>query len=390
MATYRYHFCDLLTGVLLEELPLNCQSFSQTISGAGTLTGTLPLGELTPAARWRDATVPKRTLVVVLRDETPVWGGWLIKRRPVSGGNAAEITAETLEGWLGRQEIQTDLTFTAVDVFTIVRGIITYLAGFAGGDLRINTGSNVAGYTQTVTYLGKDSTKVADAISKLAEVGAGFEHTIGWQRTGNTYSPVMTMTSPGLSSGTDGILLEYPGSLVDYDYPEDGLAAVNVMTAVGGDTGGGIPLLHRVFDTAGELAAGYPMLPGQIQVKDETDYARLGDRAAYALNAALQDHVVPTAELRGDADPHFGDFPLGVPARLRASSPYHPVGAGGVPGLDVTRRVTGWTVTPGPPEKVSLALGLTTGKISRPKSQRTIGEYLADLDRRVRELASRT
>lgn len=388
MADYRYLFADLLTGQLLEELPLDCRSFSQQIGngGAGTLSGILALGDITQD--WRAATLPKHTLVIVLRDEAVAWGGWVVKRRPVNGGNAAEIGAETLEGWLGRQEIQDDLSFTATDVFTIVRGIVAHVAAQAGGNMRIDTGVNTAGYTADVTYLGKDSTKVADAISKLAEVAPGFEWTIAWRRVGAVFTPYLTMQSPGLNIGSDGILLEYPGNLIDYDYPEDGTAAPNALTGVGADSGG-TPLLARVEDTAGELAGGYARLPGQAQMKDEDDLTRLTARTTTALAAGLVDYVVPTAELRGDADPSYLDIPLGCPARLRATSAYHPSGIDGAPSLDVTRRVTGWSVTPGAAEKTTVELAASTGKITPPLARRFEARY-ADLDRRVRELSTRT
>jgi hypothetical protein len=387
VATYRYLFADAMTGQLLEELPLDCQSFGQQISAAGTLTGTLTLGDIT--GNWRGATIPKRTAPIVMRGDQIAWGGWITKRRPTNGGSSAEITAETLEGWLAKQEIQADLTFTNTDVFTIVRGIIAHVAAQAGGNMRIDTDTNLAGYTQTVTYLGKDSTKAGDAISKLAEVSPGFEYTIRWQRTGSVFTPYMTLASPGLSTGLDAIVLEYPGNLIDYDYPEDGTAAPNVLTGVGADSGG-TPLLARVEDSTGELAAGVPRLPGQQQMKDETDLTRLTARTTTALRAGLVDYVVPTAVLRGDADPHFGDFPLGIAARLRATSLYHPAGTNGVPGLDVTRRATGWTVVPKAAEQVTLALGSTTGLITPPVRDRTVAAYLRDLDRRVREIATRT
>lgn len=383
---YRYLFCDLLTGVLLDELPLDCRGFSQQIGPGGTLTGSLPLGGIT--ANWRTATLPKHTLVVVLRDEAVAWGGWLIKRRPTNSGNLAEIGAETLEGWLGRQEIQSDLTFTATDVFDIVRGIVAHVAAQAGGNLRIDTGTNLAGYVQTVTYLGKDSTKVSDAISKLAEVAPGFEWTIQWQRVGQVFTPYLVMASPGLNVAIDGILLEYPGSVSEYDYPEDGTAAPNVLTGVGADSGGA-PLYARVEDIAGELAAGYARLPGQLQVKDEDDATRLMARISTALAAGLVDYVVPTVKLRADADPSFMDIPLGCPARLRATSPYHVANADGSPGLDVTRRVTGWSVTPATSEETTLSLAASTGRITPPLRQR-FEAYLADLDRRIRDLSTRT
>lgn len=388
MAEYRYLFCDALTGVLLEELPLTCQSYSQQINGAGSLTGTLALGGLS-TVDWRSATTVNRTLAIVLRNSSPVWGGIVTKRRPTEGGATCEVTAETLEGWLSRQELQVDMPFTGADVFDIARAIITQVQSVTGGNIRLIVTAGASGQVATVTYTGTDSTKALDAINALAEVSPGFEYVVTWSRSGNVFSPTLNLAAPGLSNGLDAVLLEYPGNLVDYDYPEDGTAAPNAVTGVG-DAGGGVPLLARAYDTTGQLAAGYPVTYGQVQFKTETDYGRLLARTTTAMQAGLADFVVPTAVLRGDADPAFGSFPLGIACRLRATSLYHPAGLNGIPGLDVTRRITGWTVNPSAAtESVNLAMASTTGKVTVPASQRSIGDYLADLDRRVRELATR-
>ena len=72
--------------------------------------------------------------------------------------------------------------------------------------------------------------------------------------------------------------------------------------------------------------------------------------------------------------------------RLRATSPYHPAGGNGQPGLDVIRRVTGWSVVPTPQERVTLTLAASTGKILGPAGSRDQNTYLRELDRRLRVL----
>jgi hypothetical protein len=392
-ADYRYLFCDALTGQLLEELPLSGVSFSQQINSVGTFTGTLAITDIPAAVNWQAATLIKRTLLVVERDEIPVWAGRVMKRRPVGTGHtAAEVTAETLEGYLAREEIQADLTYSAVDVFVIVRGILAQHEATLGGSMNLATGANVAGWTQTITYLAKDSPKIGDAINRLAEVAPGFEYTITWSRSGNTFTPALTLATPALSTTADSLLLEFPGNLAGpVDYPEDGADAPNLLTGVGADSGG-TPLLARVADTTGELAAGYPVYHGQVSMKEETDLTRLTARTTTALAAKLADHVVPTVDLATPTEPgdiHLGDFPLGAAVRLRCSCPYHGTGNGGVPGLDITsRRVTGWTVKPGPPEQVTLSLGAITGRITPPLGRRDNAYYLRQLDRRLRALES--
>jgi hypothetical protein len=387
VATYRYWFCDALTGQILEELPLDCQSYSQQINGAGTCTGTLALGDIPAAVDWQDATLEKRTLLVVQRDDQYVWAGRIMKNRPVANSTQAEITAETLEGYLARRRIKTDLTYgSATDVFTIVRDIIAQLEGVVGGGMQLATGANLAGQTTTITYLGKDRTKALDAFNRLAEVSPGFEYTITWSRSGNVFTPTLTLAAPSLAAGLDPVVFEHPGNLLGpVDTPRDGGDAPNALTGVGADSGG-TPLLYEAVDTSDELAAGYPIYEDEYQIKDEADATRLAARTTTALASKLADYVVPTVDLRGDAIPGFGDFPLGSPCRLRCTCLFHPAGTNGVPGLDITRRITGWTVTPGANEKASLALGSITGKITPPIRGRGMAGYLTDLDRRLRVL----
>lgn len=395
MADYRYLLCDAPTGQLLEELPLDVSSFGQQINGVGTLTGTLALGDIDPAVGWRQATTPRRTLLIVLRDNIVAWGGLVMKRRAVKDSAASEIGAETIEGYLGRRRVKTDLTITSQDLFAIVREIIdTIQAVTPGGNLRITYPSTLSGQTTSVTYLAKDRHKALDSINALAQLTPGFEYSVTWNRTGNVFTPGLAFVAPYLSFGADPVLLEFPGTLAaPVDDPEDGADAPNALTGIGADAAGS-PLMYEAVDSGGELAGGYPIFEDEVSLKEETDFGRLQTRTTTALQAKLNDHVVPQVELRApeqDTDLQFGDFPLGVGVRVRCTCPFHPANADGSPGLDVsTRRVTGWTVVPGPPEKVTLNLGAVTGLITPPRRDRDVAAYLRDVNRRLLTLETNT
>ena len=384
MAVYRYQFADFATGTFLEELPLDCRSYSQQVNAAGQASATLPLAGLGAGVDWRGVTTPRRTLLVILRDDAVAWVGVVMKRRAADNGRTAELSAETLEGYWTRRKIKNDVTYTSADVFTIVQGIVTSLQAATGGNVRMAVTSGTAGYATTVTYAGKDRTRALDAWTRLAEVSPGFEFAVTWAKTGNVFTPTLNLATPGLNTTLDPVLLQYPGNLMSYDYPEDGTARPNALTGVGADSAG-VPLLSEQVDSA-DLSSGVPLFEDEIQMKDETDAGRLASRTLTALNAAAVDYVVPTATLRGDADPQFSSLLLGAPARLLATSPYHPAGGSGQAGLDVTRRITGWTVTPAPQETVALTLASATGKILGPATARDQEARLRDLDRRLRTL----
>lgn len=382
MATYRYQFCDLLSGQVIAELPMIVSSFSQQINGVGTLTGTIPLGARELAGvDWRSATQKERTIVIVLRDDVYAWGGWITKRRPTGGGTIAEITASTFEDYWNRRKIKADTTFTGADVFDVVRGIVTNLQAVANGNVRLAVTGGTSGSTTTVTYLGKDRKKALDAWVGLAQAYP-FEFYVSWARTGSVWTPTLNLAAPGFMTGVDPMVIEYPGNAGDYDWPEE--PAANALTGIGAQSGGA-PLMVEVIDQA-TLDAGYPLLEDEVSWTDEADLARLGNRAAAKLAADLADNVVPSVDLRGNASPGFADIALGAPVRLRATSLYHPAGPNGVPGIDATRRITGWTVTPGPAEKVALTLTSSTGLVRPRFVQRGLPAYIADLDRRVRLL----
>jgi hypothetical protein len=397
VATYRYLFADALTGQLIEELPLDCQSYSQIISGPGQCVGTLAVADPAMPVLWRQATEVKRTLLMIQRGDDgahPLWGGVIMKRRPVGTGHVqAEITAETLEGYWQRRRVKTDLDQVGVDLFDIVRAIIDQLQGVTGGNLRMLVSSGLHGSTTTISYLGKDHTKALDAINRLAEESS-FEYTITWNRSGQIFTPTLVLAAPALGLDLTPILLEFPGSLAaPVEEPEDGGEAPNALTGIGADDGG-IPLSSEAIDTDGELADGYPIYEDETQLKDEGDQDRLDARTLTALRAKLGDSAVPTVQLRPPehvTDLTVGDVALGLPTRLRCTCPYHPPHTDGSPSYDdSSRRITGWTVTPGAAEQTTLALGSVTGLITPPLRDRSIAAYLADLDRRVRELATRT
>ena len=397
MAVYRFLFADALTGQLIEELPLDCQSYSQQINGAGQCTGTLAIADPSMPALWREATEVKRTLLMIQRGDDgthPLWGGIIMKRRPTGTGHTqAEITAETLEGYWQRRRLVTDVEQDNVDLFDVVRAIITQLQAVTGGNMRMLVSSGLHGSTTTITYLGKDRTKGLDAINRLAEQSS-FEYTITWSRSGQVFTPTLVLAAPALGVDLTPILLEFPGALsAPIEEPEDGGDAPNALGGIGADDGG-IPLLSEAIDTDGELADGYPIFEDEIQLKVEGEQDRLDARTLTALRAKLADSAVPTVQLRPPehvTDLTVGDVALGLPVRLRCTCPYHPARADGSPSYDdSSRRITGWTVTPGAAEQTTLALGSVTGLITPPLRARSVAAYLADLDRRVRELATRT
>lgn len=395
MGTYRYLVADTLTGRPLDELPLQVSSFSQELNGGGgELTAELPLGDLGPID-WRSVTVPYKTSLFIVRDDTQVvWGGVINARPKGDDDTKATIQAEPLEAFLNRRLIKTTLTYGApTDVFTIVAGIIGNIQAQTGGNLGItvNASPALSGTLQTISFPSYARAKAGEEIGRLADLGP-FDWWISHVRNIGTgyFAPVLHLRAPQANVDLEPILAEYPGNVTSYTWPETG--AANSVTGMGkGD--GASKLIYEAIDSAGKIAEGYPLVEDILSLGEEDSFNRLTTRTQADLVARLVDNVVPQVKLNGDAPGlEFGSFPLGIRCRLRATSLFHPAGANGEPGVDVVRRVTGWSVSPpadGGIEQVTLNLATAPGKVVPPLDDKAFQRWLRQLEQRIRSFETR-
>lgn len=391
MGSYRYIVADTKTGLPLGELPLSVDSFSTALGEGGTLSGTLPLAGA--PNDWYTVTTPGKTALHVIRDDNQiVWGGPIVGRAP-SGTDKASLRAETFEQWLKRRKIKTDLTYTSVDVFDIIRDVLDVVQGHTGGSLNIVISAALAGYTQTIAWKYEDRAVVWDEIKRLSEVGNLFEayFTIAQDITlGGLFTPQLHFASPQVNTWLEPIALEYPGNVLSYTYPE----AVEANAVAGLGKGDGVSkLIAEEIDAAGQLAEGWPLVDADLSLGEEDDLTRLDARTKIELTANLIDNVIPEVTINGDLpELQFGSFPLGIPCRLRATSLYHPAAASGAPGLDITRRVVGWSVKPpsdGGVEEVTLTLASGLGKIRPPLNEQAFQRWLRALELRMTKVETR-
>lgn len=77
---YRYFTTDLLTNVVLAELPLTGVSYERAIKGAGSFSATVPAIPKTEGFDLYENTMPGKTALYVVRDGECVWGGIIWSR----------------------------------------------------------------------------------------------------------------------------------------------------------------------------------------------------------------------------------------------------------------------------------------------------------------------
>lgn len=333
--------------------------FTVALNGAGSFQGEVKLSDSrVRAADVMDATTPVRTALYVDRDGVLVWGGIIWTRKYDSTKLTVEFGGAEFWSYFSRRYITAGISHSDEDQLSICSSLLTVAQAAASGNIGVAV--NPAGTTSPVlrdlVVYGYEFKEVADAITDFATLDDGFDFAIdvAYDTNGNpakSWNP--GYPHRGRTVAQTGHVFEYPGNIIDYTWNEDGQAQSTSLYVVG--AGEGDDMAQSNVQAPDMLQAGYPLVEGQIPVKDTTDPVVLASRAqaeAAALKAAV---TIPTIDVRADMDPVLGSYIVGDDVRLRITDPRFPNT------LDTFMRITAFTVTPAEPgantaEAVALTL----------------------------------
>lgn len=373
---WRYAVHDLLTGnQLLEHVPFTIDNYTTMLGEAGTLTATLPLGD--PAIQRmqpRGLLLPRRTNLVLFRDEQPVWDGIVWTRRRKRSDNTLTISASEIRSYYARRVLRPELgygsgknlAFTGADLFDVFRAVfvdaqdIVY-SGLTPGDLRVELDiGQMSGVlidrrdvgSEMGAYHGYEFTTHAQLLDDLAATAPGLEwRIVPYLDTDRVLRRRLLLGSPtvGVSATSETMItLEYPGAILDFEWPDDGEQSANYVAALGSGDGDNLLWAQSYDDT--ELLAGYPLLETATSHKDDSSLTVLQQRATADLASLSGDRSVPSLDLNGYVPIDPGDY-----VRVRVADEDWWPGSSLVP-YEATVRVTGKTVTPGTRERTTLTI----------------------------------
>jgi hypothetical protein len=356
--TYTYLFCDLRTDTLLAELPLSDVQYSFELNGVGILKGVIPYSDETLPLDPETASTPGRTAVYVDRDGVLVWGGIVWTRDQAKGGKTIQA-AEFLSYFQHRYVKKTLSTDTSLlinpayvdaggqrlynDQKYVVWSLLRYARDQAGGDIGLDLNSLTApptGIVRTATYFGYERPEIYKAISEIAAADDGFDFAIevGWTSAANNQAPTRYRRARvwyprrGRTAAESGLVFSKGGgfgSILSYDWPEDGTSLVTEMSGLGAGTGEA-----RIVKTAAAddlIASGWPLLEGVATYDGVTDEAQVQGMTNADLEALSKADVQPTFEVAADVDPQFGSYSVGDEALFAIDpEPKSPSGRSGV------------------------------------------------------------
>lgn len=336
--TYTYLFCDLRTDTVLAELPLASVTYSFELNGIGKLTGTIPYNAETLPLDPETASTPARTAVYVDRDGVLVWGGIIWTRQDATGGKQIQAS-EFLSYYQHRYVKKTLSTDTSLlinpayvdaggqrlysDQRFVVWSLLRYANDQPGGAIGVDINPLAApadGITRDVTYFGYERPEIYKSIGDLAAADNGFDFAIevGWTSSANNQPPRRYRRARswyprrGRDADDSGLVFSKgggAGSILSYDWPEDGTSMVTEMSGLGAGTGEA-----KIVKTAIEqdlIASGWPLLEGVATYDGVTDEDQVQGLTNADLDAASGSQVQPTFEVSADTDPQFGSYSVG-------------------------------------------------------------------------------
>lgn len=336
--TYTYLFCDLRTDTLLAELPLAGVQYSFELNGIGRLSGTIPYTDETLPLDPETASTPGRTAVYVDRDGVLVWGGIVWTRQNVKGGKQIQA-AEFLSYFQHRYVKKTLSTDTSLlidpayvdaggqrlynDQKYIMWSLIRYAQDQPGGSINVNIDGLTApahGITRVATYYGYERPEIYKSIAELAAADDGFDFGIevGWTSAANNQAPSRFRKARawfprrGRTASESGLVFSKGGgygSILSYDWPEDGTSLVTEMSGLGAGTGEA-----KIIKTAAAqdlIASGWPLLEGVASYDGVVDEAQVQGMTNADLEALSTSQVQPQFEVSADTDPQFGSYSVG-------------------------------------------------------------------------------
>lgn len=266
MARYRFLIVDATPGGSgvgnpLCEVPFTNVSFSTLLSGVGSFTGTLPLehDKSTPSNL-----KPGNREVTVVRDDVVVWNGPITSLTASLESRQITITAREAHWYLSKRTVEVNKAYAAVDLFDIVRDLITVATAKTGGSLyRFSASAGLSGVTKTWSFSGYGRRNVGQTIADLASEDFDFR-LIYTGSTRQQVTRVLQLGAPTLGSTITNYKLEPRNGLSDLTLTEDLDPASNRTHVLG--KGG---LVHTTANTA-STTAGLVLLE---HVESRTDIA---------------------------------------------------------------------------------------------------------------------
>jgi hypothetical protein len=360
VATWTYTVHDLLTNVLITELPLTGVGYSLVLNDAGQLRGSFKVDSRTAAKRRvkdpYDATLPCRRCIYALRDGVPQWGGIIWTRTYSKSSGVVQLQAGDWWTYFDHRKLlplltppidvqfeiaNLSVTQTGVDQNALARYLVTLAQSHSGGNLNISLDAVTSGILRDRTWYGYELADVGQELRRLTAIVDGPDITFGVSPSPDANGrPVRIMRTgtPLLGQQGSAWVWETDGNITDYTWPSDGARYAKRVFAAGSGNEFAQPI--AVAEDTSEARAAWPLMESETGYSSVTDPTVLQSHADSDQQLARLPVVLPRLVVRGDRSPRIGEWGVGDDGRVRIEDDWFPNG------IDTTMRIMRADVTP--------------------------------------------
>jgi len=366
---------------ILSELPFTNVNFTQQLNSIGTFTGDLLLSGIDVIGmNALDGTSPSQTCLYVMYGDQIVWGGIIWDRSWDSSTQILSITAQEMMSYFTRRRItsannpsyystsHTQIAYTSKDPCYIANDLISYAQGVSHGNIGLKTTTTTSGYSVSRTYYNFELKQLYQAIKDLSDgldVGTAqpfFDFAITYTQSaeGSSSNKIVknfAMGSPYLGNGLSlaTTIFQFPGNLVEYTFPEDGIKSANTLYGLGYGANVNKYQATATDDTIGGTISSTgtaALLEDSISLIDVVSKPLLGSITLGNLNAISQPPTTVQVVLPSYGDPQFGTYGVGDFVRLVLQDDRFPNG------LSTQYRIVAMNAQPGEngPDRITVTL----------------------------------
>ena len=384
MTTFNYNFRYFITRLyqpgstpnpVIAELPFTGVNFTQQLNSAGTFQGHVLLSGLNATSmNLYDSTTPGLSILWIVYSDSeegynlPVWSGVIWQRDYNSTTQSLSISAQEMISLYNRRRISVTKNYTSPpkDPTYIAKDLLQYAESKTHG----NTGLQYAsvpssGVLTTKTYNGYELKSVNQAIKDLSQNYFDYKISPEIDSNGNLINKFYMGCPLGqIYQATNPLcnVLQLPGNIIEYNFPEDAGSAANVLYGLG--TGyNNSKIIVTATSTDYITSGSWPLLEDTASYNDIPDTNLVKDLTLGQLKATAYPPTTVQVVLSPYVDPVYPIYNIGDEIRLDIKDDYFPNGLTGL-----VLRIVGISVNPGEngPARVTLTLTrqLTQGTVS--------------------------
>jgi len=345
---------------VIAELPFTGVNFTQQLNSIGTFQGNVLLSGINSTnLNVYNGTTPGKTILWVIYNDTqssnsyPVWSGVIWNREYDSENQTLFITAQEMLSLYQRRRISDTKTYTSQDPTYIAKDLMQYTEAKSYGKTGLTYSVASSAFSTTKTYNNYEFKSVYQAVKDLAQNFFDFAITpyLSGGNLVNQFTVGIPLGTPYSSSDPTSAVFQFPGNVISYRFPEDGISAANRLYGLG--YGANAKKLTTTAVDSAKYTDGFPLLEDAVNYIDIGDQTLLNNVTLGQLNAISYPPTTVEIVIPTYVDPYYyTHYSIGDTVQVRITDDYFPTG------LSLTLRIVGMSVNPGEngPDRVTLTL----------------------------------